>query len=151
MHNIISTRSSAALAAVAFLGLAGCETTSSPEVDCATKPALCDAAASLAEFIDSKAGADVTDQISLGSASAEGATVTVRYDIMFTRNVLRGGDFRTAQSIAYNSLVLGFCRPETQFFLDQGGTVRVLSYSSDGLLVTSTTLDQCPAQSFARE
>lgn len=151
MPNITCTRSSAALAALAFLGIAGCETTTSPEVDCAAKPGLCEAAASLAAFIDSKAGADVTDQISLGSASAEGATVTVRYDIMFPRDILRGGDFRTVQSNAYNSLVVGFCRPEMQFFIDQGGKVRVLSYSSDGLLVTSTTLDQCPAQSFARE
>lgn len=151
MHNIISTRSPAALAAVAFLGIAGCETTTSPEGDCATKPGLCDAAADIAGFIDSKAGFDVTDQISLYGASAEGATVTVRYDISFPRDVLRGGDFRTVQSIAYNSLVVNFCRPETQFFLDQGGKVKVLSYSSDGLLVTSTTLDRCPAQSFAQE
>ncbi len=151
MHNIIFTRSTAALAAVAFLGIAGCETTTSPQVDCASNPGLCAIAADAARDINSQAGLEISDQISLSGASAEGATITVTYEVIYPKDRLGGQARRALQSIAYDSLVYNFCRPETQLFLDQGGKVRLVSYSSDGLLVTSTAVDGCPAQSFARE
>jgi hypothetical protein len=150
VHSIISTRSPAALVAVACLGLAGCATNTT-KADCSANPDLCEAATFWADFIDSKAGFELTDQISLTGASAEGATVTVDYEVIYPKDRL-GGQARSAlQSIAYDSLIILFCRPETELFLERGGRVRLVSYSSDGQVVVSTFLDRCPAQSFVEQ
>jgi hypothetical protein len=146
VHNIISTRSSAALAAFAFLGIASCESTE--DFDCASKPSVCAYADLVARDIDSRAGMELSDQITLRGASADGPTVNVAYDLIYTRAQLGGNNIQTLRSIAYESLAYGFCRPESRQFLVDGGRLRLTIYSLDGKSVASSYLDECPQGEF---
>ena len=146
MHSTTCIRTSAALAAVAFLGLAGCET--GEEFDCASNPQVCTFAAEVARTMNEKAGLELSDQISLRGASADGPMVNVAYDLVYTRAQLGGNNIQTLRSIAYESLTYGFCRPETRQFLVEGGRLRLTIYSLDGKSVVSSYVDECPEGGF---